>query len=79
MKHVIESFRNVKYTTQMGVQGFYDELVQHGSNMAVYPDQHTMLEEFLKKIPYDMQTRCFKEFRLNPESNDLDDFVKTSP
>jgi len=78
MHEARESFRNVKYTTQMGVQGFYDELVQHGSNMAVYPDQHTMLEEFLKGIPYDMRTRCFKEFGLNPESNDLDDFVSTA-
>ena len=78
MHEARESFRNVKYTTQLGVQGFYDELVQHGSNMAVYPDQHTMLEEFLKGIPHDMRTRCFKEFGLNPESNDMDDFVSTA-
>lgn len=78
MHEARESFRSVKYTTQLGVQGFYDELVQRGSNMAVYPDQHTMLEEFLKGIPYDMRTRCFKEFGLNPESNDMDDFVSTA-
>ena len=73
-----ESFRNVKYTAQNGVQGFYDELVESGSNMAVFPDQHTMLEEFLKGIPQEMRSRCFREFGLNPESNDLDDFVSTA-
>ena len=73
-----ESFRNVKYSAQNGVQGFYDELVEHASNMAVYPDRHTLLEEFLKGIPHEMRTRCFKEFALNPESNDVDDFVSTA-
>ena len=78
MHEARESFWNVRYTTLSGVQEFYDELVQHGSNMAMYPDQHTLLEEFLKGIPQEMQTHCFKEFGPNPESNNLDDFVSTT-
>ena len=57
-----ESFRKVRYTTALGVQGFYDVLVEQAQNMAIFPDDYTMLEEFLNGLPQTMLARCFREY-----------------
>jgi hypothetical protein len=75
MQDARENFRKVRYTTALGVQGFYDALLEHAQNMAVYPDSYTILEEFMAGIPQAMLTRCFREHRLTAESNSLDDWV----
>jgi hypothetical protein len=47
MQDARENFHKVKYTPTLGVQGFYDALLEHVQNMAVYPDSYTILEEFM--------------------------------
>jgi hypothetical protein len=54
MQDTRENFRKVKYTPTLGVQGFYDALLEHAQNMAVYPDSHTILEEFMGGLPQTM-------------------------
>ena len=70
-----ESFRSLKYTHELGIQGFYDSLLEHAMNMVVYPDQQTILDEFLKGIPQETRSRCFREFGMNPQCHDVGDFV----
>ena len=56
MQDAREGFRKVRYTTTLGVQGFYDALLEHAQDMAVYPDGYTILEEFMAGIPPAMLT-----------------------
>jgi len=75
MHEARESFRSVKYTHELGIQGYFDLLVEHGMNMVVFPDQQTILDEFLKGIPQETRSRCFREFGMNPQCHDVGDFV----
>jgi len=50
MQDTRESFRKVRYTVTLGVQGFYDALLEHAQNMAIYPDSYTILEEFMSGL-----------------------------
>jgi hypothetical protein len=59
MQDARENFRKVRYNTALGVQGFYDALLEHAQNMAIYPDSYTILEEFMSGLPHTMLTRCF--------------------
>jgi hypothetical protein len=61
MQDARENFRKVRYTAALGVQGFYDALLEHAQNMAVYPDAYTILEEFMNGLPQAMLSRCFRE------------------
>lgn len=75
MQDAREGFRKVRYTAALGVQGFYDSLLEHAQNMAVYPDNYTILEEFMAGLPPSTLTRCFRDHRLTAEANSLDDWV----
>jgi hypothetical protein len=75
MQDAREGFRKVRYTTTLGIQGFYDSLLEHAQNMAVYPDSYTILEEFMAGLPPAMLSRCFREHRLTAVANSLDDWV----
>ena len=75
MQDAREGFRKVRYTTALGIQGFYDALLEHAQNMVVYPDNYTILEEFMTGIPPATLTRCFRDHRLTAEVNSLDDWV----
>ena len=75
MQDAREGFRKVRYSTALGVQGYYDSLLGHAQNMAVYPDAYTMLEEFMAGLPQAMLTRCFRDHRLTAEANSLEDWV----
>ena len=61
MQDARENFCKVKYTSALGVQGFYDTLLEYAQDMAVYPDSYTILEEFMAGLPQAMLTRCFRE------------------
>lgn len=75
MQDAREGFRKVRYTTALGIQGFYDALLEHAQNMAIYPDSYTILEEFMAGLPQVMLSCCFREHRLTIESNSLDEWV----
>jgi hypothetical protein len=40
MQDARENFHKVKYTPTLGVQGFYDALLEHAQNMAVSRQLH---------------------------------------
>ena len=75
MQDARENFRKVRYTVALGVQGYYDALLEQAQNMAVYPDEYTILEEFVKGLPQAMLSRCFREHRITVEANSLEDWV----
>ncbi|KAG6893556.1 hypothetical protein C0992_009527, partial [Termitomyces sp. T32_za158] len=55
MQEACEAFRTAVYDVRTGVQTFYDDLVGHAQNMAVYPDEFTIREMFLDGIPAEMR------------------------
>jgi len=75
MQDAREGFRNARYTTEGGIQGFYDALLDHASNMAIYPDDYTILQMFLMGIPTSILNELLGTVGLSPETNTLDDFV----
>ena len=46
--------------------------------MAIFPDDYTMLEEFLNGLPQAMLARCFREYRLTVEANTLEDWLSAA-
>jgi hypothetical protein len=75
MQDAREGFRNTRYTTEGGIQGYYNALLDHAHNMAVYPDDYTVLQTFLMGIPSSIITELLGTIGLSPETNSLDDFV----
>jgi hypothetical protein len=78
MQDARENFRKVRYTATLGVQGFYDALLEHAQNMAIYPDSYTIMEEFMSGLPQAMLSRCFRDHRLTVEANMLEDWVSAA-
>jgi hypothetical protein len=68
------AFFATRYGEEKGVQGFYDTLVDHAHNMAIYPDDYQIIETFLKGLPSYIRELLFKD-GLSPEINTIDDFV----
>ncbi|KAF5381784.1 hypothetical protein D9615_005370, partial [Tricholomella constricta] len=75
MQDAREDFYDATYNESIGVQGFYDELMDHAQNMAVFPDEYTVRDTFLEGIPKDMLVALIKEGGLSPEINTVDEFV----
>jgi hypothetical protein len=74
VQDVCKAFLEAKYTSEQAVQGFYDTLLDHASNMAVYPDDYFIVETFLKGIPEFLWEPIITD-GLSPEVNTIDDFV----
>ena len=75
MQDAREGFHSAKYTASMGIQGFYDILMDYAQNMAVYPDEYTILDVFLQGIPLLIFTELLTTIGLSPEINTLEEFV----
>ncbi|KAG6877308.1 hypothetical protein C0993_008689 [Termitomyces sp. T159_Od127] len=63
------------YDTQTGIQTFYDELVGHVQNMAIYPDEFTIQETFLDKISAEMCCALICNDNLSPEVNTVTELL----
>ncbi|KAG6871151.1 hypothetical protein C0992_011612, partial [Termitomyces sp. T32_za158] len=75
MQEACEAFRTAVYDAQMGVQTFYDDLVGHAQNMAVYLDEFTIWETFLDGIPAEMHRALIPDDNLSPEVNTVTEFL----
>ncbi|KAG6904843.1 hypothetical protein DXG01_006758 [Tephrocybe rancida] len=75
MQDTCEVFRNAAYIAEDGVQGYYDSLLNHAQNMAVYPDEYTIHKKFLDGIPSNMLIALIHNGGLSPEVNTVEDFV----
>ncbi|KAG6890963.1 hypothetical protein C0995_000920, partial [Termitomyces sp. Mi166 len=75
MQEACEAFKTAVYDAQTGVQTFYDELVGHAQNMAVYPDEFTIQETFLDEIPAEMRCVLICNDNLSPEVNTITKFL----
>ncbi|KAG6893289.1 hypothetical protein C0995_001023, partial [Termitomyces sp. Mi166 len=75
MQEACEAFRTAVYDAQMGVQTFYEELIGHAQNMAVYPDKFTIWETFLDRIPAEMHRVLIHNNNLSPEVNTVTEFL----
>ncbi|KAG6892598.1 hypothetical protein C0993_003458 [Termitomyces sp. T159_Od127] len=75
MQEACEAFRTAVYDAQTGVQTFYDDLVGHAQNMAIYPDEFTIRETFLDGIPAEMRCALIRDNNLSPEVNTVTEFL----
>src|SRR4029077_12591039 len=69
-----QDFLQAKYTAEMGVQGFYDILMDYAQNMVIYPDNYQIMDKFLRGIPSDIRDKVI-DCGLSPEVNTIDDLV----
>jgi hypothetical protein len=74
MQDARSTFFAANYSGDKGIRGFFDILVDHAQNMAVYPNTYQIVETFLKGIPSYIRDRMIKD-GLFPEINTIDDFV----
>ncbi|KAG6894385.1 hypothetical protein C0992_006321 [Termitomyces sp. T32_za158] len=70
-----EAFIATTYTDKLGVQGFYDTLIDHAQNMSIYPDNWVMIDTFLRGIPDAMRESLICDDGLSPEVNTVEEFV----
>ncbi|KAG6885926.1 hypothetical protein C0995_008920, partial [Termitomyces sp. Mi166 len=75
MQEACEAFRTAVYDTQTGIQTFYEELIGHAQNMAVYLDKFTIRETFLDGIPAEMHCVLIHDNNLSPEVNTVTEFL----
>ncbi|KAG6893871.1 hypothetical protein C0992_008325 [Termitomyces sp. T32_za158] len=75
MQEAREAFRTAVYKARMGVQTFYDDLVGHAQNMAVYPDEFTIRKTFQDGIPAEMCRTLICNNNLSPEVNTVTEFL----
>ncbi|KAG5336988.1 hypothetical protein C0989_011291 [Termitomyces sp. Mn162] len=75
MQDACNAFHDMVYAVEEGVQGFYDALLDHAQNMAMFPDEFTSHEQFLKGIPSDMLVALVCNGRLAPKVNTVEEFV----
>ncbi|KAG6874674.1 hypothetical protein C0992_007007 [Termitomyces sp. T32_za158] len=66
MQEACEAFRTAT---------FYDDLVGHAQNMAVYLDEFTIQETFLDGIPAEMRRKLIHDNNLSPEVNTVTEFL----
>ena len=74
MQDAWKEFLCAKYKAEMGVQGFYDNIMDHAQNMAVHSDEYQIMEVFLKGVPTTIHDKLF-ENGLSLEVNTIDDLV----
>ena len=74
MQDARDAYATAEYSSQLGIQGFYDTLIDHAQNMSVYPDAYDIMDTFLRGLPEEMRTKLL-ENGLTPEANTVEDFV----
>ncbi|KAF5381391.1 hypothetical protein D9615_008405 [Tricholomella constricta] len=74
MQDARNDFNAVTYSASKGIQGLYDDLVDHAMNMAARTDDWTFLEKFLKTLPREMRKALFDD-GLSPEINTVQEFL----
>ncbi|KAG6894513.1 hypothetical protein C0995_014132, partial [Termitomyces sp. Mi166 len=75
MQEAQEAFRTAVYDAQMGIQTFYEELIGHAQNMAMYLDEFTIRETFLDGIPAEMCRTLIHDNNLSPKVNIVTEFL----
>jgi hypothetical protein len=75
MQDASEQFYSTTYTQENGVQGFYDELLDHAQNMAEHPNERTIRDVFVRGLPARYRSKLFDN-GLNVEYTDLHAFVR---
>ncbi|KAG6886458.1 hypothetical protein C0995_007623 [Termitomyces sp. Mi166 len=75
MQEAYEAFRTAVYDARTGVQTFYDDLVGHAQNMAVYLDEFTIWETFLDRIPAEMHHALICDDNLSLKVNTVTEFL----
>lgn len=74
MQEARDEYAMAKYSGQLGIQGFYDMLINHAQNMSVYPNVYNIMDTLLCGLPKEMCTKML-ENGLTPEANTVDNFV----
>ena len=78
MQDAREGFQRVQYSATTGVQSFYNTLLDHAHNMSVYPDNYSILEQFLTGLLMPMVNRILEE-GYSPEIHTVEEFAVVYP
>jgi hypothetical protein len=73
MQYTCATFFVACYSEEKGIQEFYDSLVDHAQNMAIYPDAYQTVETFLWGTPTYIHEHMING--LFPKVHTIDDFV----
>jgi len=74
MQDARQDFMHAKYTPEMGIQGFYDTLMDYAQNMIIYPDDYQVMKKFICGIPLDIRDKIF-DCGLSLEVNTIDNLI----
>ncbi|KAG6859663.1 hypothetical protein C0995_006096, partial [Termitomyces sp. Mi166 len=74
-KRLVKPSEQQYMTLEPGIQTFYDELVGHAQDMAMYLDESTIQETFLDEIPAEMHHVLICDNNLSPEVNTVTKFL----
>jgi hypothetical protein len=75
MQDARENLNKVEYSLKEGIQGLYNNMLEHTGGMAMFPDDYSILSIFLDKIPTTMMSELLNRRGLTPEFNALLEFV----
>ena len=75
MQDVRDIFCKLLYMVEEGVQGFYGALLDEAQNMAIYLDEFTIWEQFLKGISHKMLMALIIDGGLSLEVNTVQKFM----
>ncbi|KAG6887880.1 hypothetical protein C0995_012002 [Termitomyces sp. Mi166 len=75
MQDAQDAFHDAMYIVSEGVQGFYDILLDHAQDMAIYLDEFTIQECFLEGIPFHMLVVLICDGGLASEVNIIEEFM----
>lgn len=74
MQDARQAFESAVYSEAIGIQGFYNTLIDHAQNMTVYPDEYMIRDKFIEGIPTAIRKKIFYN-GLSPKVNTIDDFM----
>ncbi|KNZ72395.1 hypothetical protein J132_03487 [Termitomyces sp. J132] len=75
MQDACNMFCDTVYAVEEGVQGFYDALLNHAQNMAMFSNEFMIHEWFLEGIPSDMLMALICDDGLAPKVITVEEFV----
>lgn len=75
MHEAHENLKDIKYNPKKGVQTFYDDIMSCAQNMAVRPDEYSLVETLLTGLPTDIRNFLLFDRGLSPEIHTAYDFI----
>jgi hypothetical protein len=70
-----ENLDAITYDSNTGVQSLFDNMMDQASNMATHPNEYSLIEKFLARVPDSMVHKLMMVKRLSPDVHTINDFL----